>query len=248
MLAFIDADSIVYKSAGACERLNPETKKKELKEAEVVVNAYHNAKTCILKILKQTKCDDYKLFLTDSDDKTCFRTKLYPEYKANRIGKERPIFYHEVRKYLVNTWKAEVVETIEADDIVSIYQWKTYNKEFNRLEIKNNIENSSINNILTSTIPSIVCGIDKDLGQIPGLHYNYVKDSFFYVSELEGKRCFYKQVLEGDNIDNIPRIKKGWGIRKEEKQVKEKLKVAKTESEMYNIVLNEYKRFYSKKH
>lgn len=50
----------------------------------------------------------------------------------------------------------------------------------------------------------IICGCDKDLWQIPGYHYNYLKKECEYVTEQEANRFFFKQLLMGDKADNIP--------------------------------------------
>ena len=50
---------------------------------------------------------------------------------------------------------------------------------------------------------SIICSLDKDLLQIPGHHFNFVKNKFTYVTPEEGVLTFYKQILTGDTTDNI---------------------------------------------
>ena len=51
--------------------------------------------------------------------------------------------------------------------------------------------------------PSIICSVDKDLHQIAGLHYNWVKEEYREVSEHEALKYFYTQLLTGDSADNI---------------------------------------------
>lgn len=230
-LAIIDADTIVYKSAGACQRKNKITKEMEY---EPVVNAFYNAKRLMLKILKETKCNDYVAYLTESKDATCFRTSLYKDYKANRKNKERPKYYQEVRDYLIKNWDAQVVGTIEADDAVCMKQYQCHNGLF--------LDEFDLDNKFTLELPSSLCGIDKDLDQVPGLHYNYNKDIFYYITPLEGKKRLYLQMLTGDKVDNIPRIRFQWGMKKEEKEVKKLIHNAKTEKELYNIVYTEINR------
>jgi 5'-3' exonuclease len=55
----------------------------------------------------------------------------------------------------------------------------------------------------SKTDDTIICSIDKDLLQIPGRHFNFVKGTSQEVSELEGLRHFYKQLLIGDTSDNV---------------------------------------------
>lgn len=221
MLAIIDMDTLVYRAAGAAQKRDPITKELIL---EPVNNALANAKTMMLGILETTGCSDYEAFLTESSSTDCFRTALYPEYKANRKGKERPHYYADVRKYYLDQWGATVVSGIEADDAVSILQWDTYKSSFE--------EESGIT-IQFEECPAVLVGIDKDLLQIPGLHFNYLKNTFDYITPIQGLRSFYYQVLAGDRADNIPRIRKGW----REHDFKGRLERCHSEDEMKELVL-----------
>ena len=104
-----------------------------------------------------------------------FRKQINPEYKANRKDKPLPLWLKSCKDYLITEWKAEVCVGYEADDALGMYQ----------------------------TEDSIICTIDKDLDQVAGKHYNFVKQEFYDVLELDGLRHFYKQLLIGDRADNI---------------------------------------------
>lgn len=135
-----------------------------------------------------------------------FRKKICPDYKANRIN-EKPIYFWECREHLVNYWKAKCVNEIEVDDMVSILQ------DHN----------------------SIIAGIDKDLLQIPGMHYNYRNREFIEISEEMGVLNFYSQVLTGDISDNIRGV---YGIGP--KKALKILEGSETEKEMYERVREIY--------
>jgi 5'-3' exonuclease len=78
---------------------------------------------------------------------------------------------------LLTRWGARISYGQEADDSLGIAQsWMT---------------------------DTIICSIDKDLLQIPGKHYNFVKKEFLDVSRIEGLQHFFKQILIGDTADNI---------------------------------------------
>jgi 5'-3' exonuclease len=49
----------------------------------------------------------------------------------------------------------------------------------------------------------IICSLDKDLLQVPGRHYNFVKQEFRTISPIEGRFNFYWQFIMGDKSDNI---------------------------------------------
>lgn len=108
-----------------------------------------------------------------------FRYDVHSGYKANRDTSKRPYHYEAIRAYLEEIWKAEVVDGIEADDALGLAQ------------------NDS----------TIICTIDKDLDQIPGMHYNYNKDRLYHVTYDDGMKFFYTQMLTGDRADNIEGIR-----------------------------------------
>ena len=108
-----------------------------------------------------------------------FRSKeIYSEYKANRT-KPPPTYLQDCREILVTQYGATVVNGVETDDALGIAQTK-YDGN------------------------SRICSLDKDLLQIPGYHYNWVKQMQTLVSPLDGLRTFYKQLILGDRTDNIP--------------------------------------------
>ena len=109
------------------------------------------------------------IFLCEASDYKCyltgqdnFRKKIYPEYKANRKDKPKPKWLQETREFLIHQWFAQVSLGCEADDLLGVNQ----------------------------TDKTIICSIDKDLLQIPGRHFNWVKSEFFDQSEFGGIKHF----------------------------------------------------------
>jgi DNA polymerase-1 len=139
-----------------------------------------------------------------------FRYDIYPEYKANRKGKPKPKWLEALRYYLVTDYGAEVTEGYEADDALGI----------------------------AAGPGKVICSIDKDLLQIPGVHFNIVKKELTIVNPIEGLRTFYKQLVLGDLADNVPgfdgtpRTKPTIFI----KAIYERLDDAIDEREMFDIV------------
>ncbi len=129
----------------------------------------------IHRIIHETGAEHYYPFLTGSNN---FRYNYYPEYKANRKDSKKPEWLEDCRMYLVTKWHAEVSDGCEADDLMSIEQTKNPNE-------------------------TIICTIDKDLLQVPGRHYNFVKSEFKTISPIEGRFNFYWQFIMGDVSDNI---------------------------------------------
>lgn len=152
-------------------------------------------------------CEDYEAWITGSGN---FRNEVAvtAPYKGNRKA-PRPKHYDAIREHLQ---KLGAVKTqgIEADDAIAI----------RATELKKDFW---------------IVSIDKDLDQIPGWHYNFVNREKYYISEEEGLRRFYKQILTGDRVDNIIGIK-GIGPKKAEKILADKL----TEKEMYDECVKQY--------
>src|SRR5574343_1568457 len=82
---------------------------------------------------------------------------------------------------------------------------------------------------------TIIVTLDKDLDMIPGLHYNWVKNTIYDVNEDEALRFFYKQLLIGDTSDNIVGIR-GIGPVK----AKTLIDHLETEEEMLDVVSSLY--------
>ena len=112
-----------------------------------------------------------------------FRKVLSPEYKAHRT-KPPPKFLNEAKEHLITKWRAKVSIDCETDDELGILATENENK-------------------------CVICSIDKDLRQIPGLHYNWVIKGFGTETYVTGMYNFFYQMLKGDTADNVkglPRI------------------------------------------
>lgn len=162
-LALVDADIVAFRCASSAENDPQEI-------AEVRVDEL------MRRILHETGALEYKCFLTGKDN---FRKTIYPEYKANRKDRPKPIWLQACRDHLVKYWNAQTINGREADDELGIEQ-------------------------TAHGLDSIICSIDKDLLQIPGYHYNFVKGCHSFISPYDGLRNFYGQLIAGDGSDNIP--------------------------------------------
>ena len=171
-------------------------------------------KTCLARVTQlvneivyqDLQCDDYKAYITGKGN---YRNDIAvtEPYKGNRKDAKRPTHYEAIRKHLQRLG-AELVEGSEADDAVATEATKT---------------------------GGWIVSIDKDLDQVAGWHYNFVKREEYYVTEEEGLRNLFTQVLTGDRTDNIIGLK-GIGPKKAEKLLKD----CKTEREYYDACLKAY--------
>ena len=134
------------------------------------------AKFLVESILDAVPHKTYQLYIGGEGN---FRKDLYPEYKANRASMLRPVHEQEIREYLVRKYNAELVHGEEADDRVSYKQCA-------------DIDNTCI------------VGIDKDLWNTPGWHWNYVKKKLDNLTFEQADWNFWTQMLQGDPSDNIP--------------------------------------------
>ena len=166
-------------------------------------------------------------------------TATIKPYKGTR-PKDKPHHYGRVRSYLLDFYKANLIEGMEADDAMSIEQMKVWTEIWEDgifLGMEPTERFYTPENYSQCTI---ICSIDKDLMMVPGWHYNWIKDEKIFVSELDGLRSFYRQLLTGDSVDNIP------GLHGVGPKSTHCLGVTKcsTELEMYTLVREQYeKRF-----
>ena len=200
-------------------------------------NCLHSVKVQMEFILSRVGATGYRGFLTGKGN---FREDLVDYYKANRKDARKPTYYKEIGEYLVKYWDAEVVEGQEADDALGIAQMKDYLMTLEDFpELKEHTEWK-----LASTI---ICTIDKDLDNIPGWHYNFVKDEKYWVTEEEALINFYTQLLTGDSTDNIPGLFRITGLRAS-KEMKSNLAYCETEKQMWDCVLSIYISSCKKEH
>jgi len=180
MLALVDGDIVLHRCGYASDN-DPE---------DIAI-----VRTDIMmkEILHETGSDHFEVWLSDNRENN-YRYQVDPQYKANR-KQPRPVHYDAIKEFLFSEWKANLALGQEADDSLGIRQI-----EENRNPIGENLAWITLN--------SIICSIDKDLLQIPGKHYNFVRKEFTEISPIEGLRHFYKQLLIGDTSDNVRGVEK----------------------------------------
>jgi 5'-3' exonuclease len=161
------------------------------REVEPVENVLYSIKHTLKSLKKETKADSMRIFLSSGE---CFRHKkaTLAKYKGNRDDRPRPVHYQAARDYLVDIHKAEVCTSIEADDALAMHQTKD----------------------------TVICSIDKDLLQIEGKHYNWVRGEKTLIKPRAALCRLWEQVLTGDGTDNIPGIR-GLGPARAKKLIAE---------------------------
>jgi len=156
------------------------------------------------------------LVFTGCDEEQNFREAMYPEYKANRHGVAKPAHLPAVIEYAKKHKRCLITQGYEADDMLGRAGHDALKK-------------------FGSDATVVFVSYDKDVKQLPGNHYNFVKEEHSVVSEIEGYRLFFKQMLIGDTADNVTGVK---GIG--EKTAAKLLDSVSDPEEMMEVVKREY--------
>lgn len=159
----------------------------------------------------QDRYPEHKLEIWLSPSVGNFREQIATraKYKGNRDGAQRPTHFKAIRQHLIDKWAAQTTAGQEADDALGIE--------------------------MTANPGSVCVSIDKDLLQIPGIHYDWTKKEEITISKKQGALNFWSQVLSGDATDNVPGLK-GIGPAKAAKL----LEKVKNDNEAWQVVLDNY--------
>lgn len=164
-------------------------------------------------IIDATEAVTWQGYLTGEGNFRVNTATIRP-YKGTRDRSSRPFWYEGIYRYLRYDRGAEVIRGFEADDAIAIYGGGD---------------------------ETIRCSRDKDLLQLPGWHYqwpgwNDKPKQPFYVSEIDGIRNFYTQMLTGDTADNIPGL---FGVGPKSKSVL-RIRDYETELDCFREVKEQY--------
>lgn len=216
--ALIDGDSIAYILAW----VNRELEADIVEGNQIVEGAVDQL---LIGIFQATDATHYMGAIGHADSK-CFRYSIakHKPYKGTRkteqedwVKRWKPV----IMKHLRETWHFTSHPDLEADDLVCLAA-ETF---------KGGVD---------VPCPFVVCSPDKDLRQIPGVHYDYKKMDFADVSSVQADRNFWTQMLTGDDSDNIAGVP-GLGPKKAD----EKLNKADQEQVFYEqVVRAEYFRYF----
>lgn len=224
---YLDADSLIYKVAyNSSEDYNADIVYEDfLAQVRAIVNTIEEDINC---------CGIFYFFTTC---KSNFRKKILPSYKANRPKNDLTKLVHEIKETIITQLIIDGEEvftsnTLEADDLISA--------------------------CCKGENDHIIASIDKDLKQITGAHFDYYKQKtgeqdaegfdlrefrgWSYTTPQEGYDMLLKQLLIGDNADNIKGVK-GIGVKGAEKIVtgsnfEKLLKVARKYDDTERLRLN----------
>jgi deoxyribonuclease-4 len=158
----------------------------------------------LTKLFKKMKISkEHVFFCKDARKNTFWRTKLYPDYKANR-GTFDPKYFEwltEMYQHIKKYGNILELESSEADDLVYLSIKQVIHKYPNKEII---IYASDKDYCQTLDRPSIKL-IDANEKEFIGTNY--------YDSQIH----LWIKILTGDTADNIPPVVKGCGIKTAEK-------------------------------
>lgn len=191
-ICLLDADFLKYHvTAKRAKQIEDEKKSGILeiyhKEDPVIVILKNNLNDFFLSRIK-----DPIIFCFSGASKNIYRyhCAVEKEYKGGRKkdetyeGQLSDMF--KVMKYIQDNFMTLLFEDLEADDIVTALQDNDY---------------------------TYIASKDKDLKQVPGFHYDFLKNN---ISEIKSDKAMYNlmyQMISGDNVDCIPGIP-GYGPKK----------------------------------
>ena len=149
------------------------------KEVKPVFQAKMIIDQMINTVIKATGISESVFFLSDAKN---FRHRLAVTKPYKDRTAEKPEHYQAMKDYLIGKYNAVILKDLEADDALAI--WAEQCDKYN--------------------IPCVINSDDKDLRQIPTMHYNVRTGVLDHVHILPALRRFFKQVMTGDPTDSIP--------------------------------------------
>lgn len=166
-LTIIDADFIIFCTAYT----------KDGEEEKSLEETLEATDDFIRQILIRTKGQYYIGCLTQGK---CFRYKINPQYKANRVYKTKLPFYMEVKEHMRAKWGFIYNEELEADDLCAIAK-KQFKDDYN----------------------VIIASPDKDMLNLEGVNYNYKNHKFVNMDYRQAEIYFNQSLITGDASDGV---------------------------------------------
>lgn len=230
MQTWIDYDSPIYAIASACDGSKWNYKGRNW-DLHAVAKAALLAEDKDPSELYQTKtpepwdkvvrtidkyCDDVIHGLDDPFNATLlvggggnfrFDIATIQPYKGNRVA-DKPYHFDAIKDYIVDKYEAKRVYGVEVDDAIG----------------------------MLAGPDDLIISQDKDLFQLTGKHKHPLSGKETTITEVEGFRSFYSQVITGDTSDNIPGL---YGVGASSTYVKA-IKKMEAEEEMYTLVSKLY--------
>lgn len=186
MLLVVDIESYIFRACTACKTLV-----QDKHDRFIYTESYDLRKG--MDYLNNFIEDLRAKFLTNDvvlvvGDKNNWRKQYYPDYKANRKDKEKPVMYDIILNELYSNYDIVSLPNLEADDTCRI--------------ISEDNQNYATRKLLVS--------IDKDFHSFPCELYDPLHDKQYNINQAEADYNLMKQIIMGDKADNIQGLE-GYG-------------------------------------
>lgn len=200
-----------------------------------------NMKRKINQILEQDWCGDLRLVIGGEGN---YRNDVSFSVPYKNSRKEKTQWFLDCKEWLLKNHSDKVImrDGIEADDVLGWFGWQSFRKA------------QAVGDL--SLCDVILVHIDKDIDQVPALHFwtDDIEVDPWWISERDAYSLFWKQMLTGDDTDCIPGVsglnvatKKRFGLKTRSIGAKTAEKIladCKTEREMAETVLWCYASWY----
>lgn len=221
MVLLLDADSMAFASCYVDGE--------EIDDLDIAFEKFEESFRWLLQDMED-RCgyvfDDTIVFIGNHGN---FRKVIFPEYKANRKKSKYPDILQDLKLKVAEEYNGIISVGFESDDSIAS-TWNMFKDMYGRNHV-------------------VIASIDKDIRQLPCLFYDYYfhKDEeknaerkrLYDISEEEGDRNFWKQMLTGDSTDNVSGVK-GIGDKRADKV----LDGLKTNFSMMIRVYRKYREVY----
>jgi DNA polymerase-1 len=180
MTLLIDADWLIYSACAACEtdiRWDEWINTLHLEQADV--------KDFISSRLSYWReLSGHKEVVMCLSDYPTFRHEIHKDYKANRIGKRKPLGLRDIRLWIEQSYATRTCVGLEADDVMGVLATGGYYHD------------------------PIIVSIDKDMRTLPC--QLLAGDEVVTIHLADANRTWMQQALTGDATDNYQGLK-GFG-------------------------------------
>jgi hypothetical protein len=280
-LTVVDGDWIAYKVASALEKKSvrvydldgtfvkeykTRTKFKEdaknynpnftIEDCQSLPKKYKDTMAFLIQrmvsdILRQANCESILFALGGKEN---FRNELdLPQkYKGNRDDTLRPLSLSEVRDFIANTYPTVFSENEEADDIISKYQFLSYQDPTKHIVV------ATLDKDARGTPGNLLNPDENKLVRIEGLGFLERQEKVSSAGKKsyklygEGRKWFYAQLLTGDKADNYfpcDYYKTVVGNDSKSPLITDlkcfnMLNECKTDAECWNVIVQQYREWY----
>lgn len=168
----LDADSLLYKYAFPFHD-TIEWDSETTSEYTDASRAKDELDWFVQSVMEETNTSTAVLCLSSDFN---FRYTVLPSYKHNRANLEKPFLYDVLKEHVEENYTVERWKWYEADDVIGVLATRHPHRY-------------------------VIASMDKDLLQIPGIHYPWNKRRIIKVSPEEGQHFHLMQTLMGDPTD-----------------------------------------------